>query len=209
MNPGIFGWSWRSLHVFVRISLLHLVHILPYATVFMSFKLLCHLKRNAATVSRVLYMFVTARMELAGWIGSLAELHGTADCHSKISVATNNIDKFHVIVCYACLILHDSSIICISSSMMDSKNCSALMTLLVTTTEYGMNYLPILCPLPEHCPTRSCTPMILWVYQQAITLLPLQPTLEVWRMTTPWGLRIELDWPLIIMFSCSKGRACI
>ncbi|PBK98402.1 hypothetical protein ARMGADRAFT_1060189 [Armillaria gallica] len=63
----------------------------------MSFKLLRRLKRNAATVSRALYMFVTARMELAGWIGSLAELRGTADCRSKISVATNNIAKFRVI----------------------------------------------------------------------------------------------------------------
>ncbi len=51
-------------------------------------------------------MFVAARMELAGWIGSLAELRGTADCRSKISVATNNIDKFRVVVCDARLILH-------------------------------------------------------------------------------------------------------
>ncbi len=106
VNPGFFGRSWRSLHAFVRISLLHLVHILTYATVFMSFKLLRRLKRNAATVSRALYMFVAARMELAGWIGSLAELRGTADCRSKISVATNNIDKFRVVVCDARLILH-------------------------------------------------------------------------------------------------------
>ncbi|PBK98428.1 hypothetical protein ARMGADRAFT_575917 [Armillaria gallica] len=155
---------------------------------FMSVRLLGRLKREAATVSRALYMFVAARMELAGWIGSLAELRGTADCRSEISVATNNIAKFRVIVCYARLILHDSSIICVSSSMMDSKTCSTLATFLATTTEYGTNYLPILCPLPDRRLTRSRTPTILRAYQQAVTLLPSQPTLEVSRsprMTMP------------------------
>ncbi len=179
-----------------------------YATVFKSFRLLHHLKRDAAAVSLELYMFVTSRIELAGWIESLAELRGTAYCRSTISVTINNLDKFHVIVCYACLILHDSSIICTSSSIPDSKACTTLTMFLATTTKYGMNYLPILCPLPQRCwLTRSRTSTI---YQQAIALLPSQPTLEVSRnlwMTTPW--RLALDWLLIIKFSCGKGRVCI
>ncbi|PBK98412.1 hypothetical protein ARMGADRAFT_1026423 [Armillaria gallica] len=36
-------------------------------------------------------------MELAGWIGFLAGLRGTADCRSKISVTINNLGKFRVI----------------------------------------------------------------------------------------------------------------
>ncbi|KAK0421716.1 hypothetical protein EV421DRAFT_2043499 [Armillaria borealis] len=70
--------------------------ILAYI-LFESFRLLRRLKKDAAIVSRELYMFVAARMELAEWIGSLAELRGTADCRSKISVATNNLGKFRVI----------------------------------------------------------------------------------------------------------------
>lgn len=94
----------------VGINLLHSEdYSLTYAAALRSLRLLRRLERAAAAVYRELYMFIAARLELAGWVESLATLRGvkigSADCHSEVLLATSRLATFRKIVCYAHLTL--------------------------------------------------------------------------------------------------------
>ncbi|KAK0440588.1 hypothetical protein EV421DRAFT_2036789 [Armillaria borealis] len=94
-------WLPAQLHGVTSPSVILPILTIPAYVSFRSLRLLRRLERAAAVVYRELCMFIAARLELAGWIESLATLRGvgiaSADCRSAVLLATSRLAKLQVI----------------------------------------------------------------------------------------------------------------